>query len=78
MLRVTVDLVPNGNEAMKRTLAVLQVTNIGGNADVASYSVAKMYAADAGKSAVKKVRDIQRFKDVFIFLREILVGLGEQ
>lgn len=39
MLRVTLDLIPRGNEAEKRTLGTVEIENIGGDEKRADYAV---------------------------------------
>jgi len=39
MLRVTLEIVPFGIESVKRTIGTLEISNVGGNHKVGSYSV---------------------------------------
>lgn len=40
MLRITVELVPFGREALTRTIAEMCIANVGGDSDVADYKFA--------------------------------------
>jgi hypothetical protein len=38
MLRLTLEIVPRGNERERRTLGTIEIENIGGNVSVADYA----------------------------------------
>lgn len=70
MLRITIDLIPGGNESRKKTLAVAHVTNTGtGTSRVGDYIFEVM---DEYGNRRETVDAITRTQSVFRFLGELL------
>ena len=74
MLRVTVELVPFGNECLKKTIGVAHIANIGvhstsdeGSA-LCNYNVVEMVESGQVKY---KVDGIMRYANVFRFLEDL-------
>lgn len=72
MLRITVELIPAGNEARKRVLGVMHVARTDGNEQVADYKVVEMQTE--ASSLVYRVYGIAGRDNVFDFLRGLLQG----
>lgn len=77
MLRVTVEIVPSGNEANKLTLAVMHVINRGdGDSAKANYIIHLMYEdGTLGSSHTNKM--VNRNQRMFHFIRDVLNQLPE-
>lgn len=79
MLRVTVELVPMGNEAAKRTLSVMHISNTGeDNADAAHYNCTQMYDYTNVPSRFKRTSLVTRDSNVFLFLHGLLNELFKE
>jgi hypothetical protein len=59
-LRVTVELIPYGNEAQKRTIGVMNITNIGGIRSCPNYEVQEMLADARGMTWIHRARSSSR------------------
>lgn len=74
MLRITIELVPHGNEALKKTVGVAHVSNIGGASidgepvDVCHYNVVEMTEDDIHQI---RIMHVPRFANIFRFLEAL-------
>ena len=71
MIRITVELVPTGNEARKHTIGVLTISNIGGDKAIAQYAVVEHLASDYLATSRGTTKPIKR-GDLFPWLAAVL------
>ena len=77
MLRITVELVPRGQETRKRTLGVMEVANVGGTSTRGEYDylMTEEENLDLGISARSRrgvVRDYLRHQSVWRLVQAVL------
>ena len=70
MIRVTIELVPQGNEAAKRTIGVMNIANDGtGNKEYGNYKIAQMTPDTIEK---RKAEQVFRDSNIFRWLEALL------
>jgi hypothetical protein len=67
MIRVTIELIPHGNEAQKWTLGVMHIINRGGDDKEANYHIVEMINDIQEWETIATKRD----KNIFTFLMHI-------
>ncbi len=68
MLRVTIELIPAGNESLKKTIGVAHIINCGGDKDYANYRIVEMIET---RIRLWEARHIHRHPNVFRFLEDL-------
>lgn len=76
MIRVTIEIVPNGDEERKRLLNQLEITNVGGNESVADYHYELMtFRHDMNYITEGAVDNVDR-GDAFELVRKTMNQIG--
>lgn len=76
-LRVTIELIPGGNEARKRTLAVMNIERdedikFKDGKEYGNYSVIKMYHDDPTGGYIEPADNVERDPNPIKFLKHLL------
>jgi len=77
MLRVTIEIVPFGNEAQKRTIEVIHIANDGtGSNLVSNYDVTTMH--ESGGQQQFRADKITRDSNIVLFLKAVFSTMKEK
>ena len=75
MLRVTIELVPLGDESRKRTLNVLEIENVGGDGNIGDYHVRLSSENRRGTYQFATVRRFKRARGAVALVIKALIEL---